>query len=98
MFRIIIFIICHFVQRCLVVCIWNLLVKSQIVKLYTNWLNKYLWQKRHLLGLYLNASWVCFGKFQWTKMNEYEVKWMIKDKWVQKDENIERQYTRISMN
>ena len=35
--------------------------------------------------------WVCSGKFQWIKMNEYELKWIIKDKSGQKDENTERQ-------
>ena len=97
--RIIIRILCHLVQRRLVVCIWNLLFKSQVVKLHTiKLIKKYLWHERHLLGLYLIASGVCSGKFQWTKMNEYELRWIIKNKSVPKEENTERQYTRISVN
>ena len=35
--------------------------------------------------------WVCSGKFDWTKMIKYELRWKIKDKSGQKDENTERQ-------
>ena len=36
--------------------------------------------------------WVCTGKLQWTKMNEYKIRWITKDKSGQKGENTERQY------
>ena len=43
------------------------------------------------MGLFLTAIWVCSVKFQWTKMNEYELRWIIKDKSMHKDKNTERQ-------